>query len=226
MFNSPHKIKFSASWDLLLKEEFARPYFALLRKRIRAEYETKKVHPDPSRIFRAFELCAPEDIKVVILGQDPYHTPGVADGLAFSSFPGNPIPPSLENVYKEIDREFGVICPRTPDLTSWAMQGVLLLNTSLTVGSGKANSHAQLGWSEFTDAVVRTVSDNSVNVVFMLWGNNARAKRTLIDVSKHLILESAHPSPLSAHKGFLGNGHFHKANEYLRTHGRGEIRWC
>ena len=214
------------AWKLLLCDEFEKSYFKALREKVREEYLTKKIYPQPSNIFRAFDLCAPKDVRVVILGQDPYHTPGVADGLAFSSFPTNPIPPSLENIYKEIESEFGIKCVRTPDLTSWATQGVLLLNTSLTVESGIANSHAEIGWHQFTDAVIHAVSQNYANVVFMLWGNNARAKRALIDASKHLILESAHPSPLSAYKGFFGNGHFKNANEYLKKHQGGSILWC
>lgn len=219
-------VRIAPSWKHLLEEEFEKPYFKELRTKVREAYLSKKVYPEPSRIFRAFDLCAPEDVRVVILGQDPYHTPGVADGLAFSSFSENSIPPSLENIYKEIETEFGVKCARTPDLSPWAEQGVLLLNTSLTVASGIANSHAEFGWHQFTDAVIHAVSENCANVVFMLWGNNARAKRALIDASKHLILESAHPSPLSAYKGFFGNEHFKNANSYLEAHHRGTITWC
>jgi uracil-DNA glycosylase len=177
-------------------------------------------------MFRAFESASPKEVRVVILGQDPYHTPAVADGLAFSSFSTNPIPPSLLNIYKEIEAEFHTPCAHTPDLSHWAEQGVLLLNASLTVESGKANSHAAFGWHEFTDAVIESVSRECTHVVFLLWGNYAREKRTLIDATKHLILESPHPSPLSAHRGFLGNNHFKKANEYLEKHGRGTISWC
>lgn len=218
-------IKISAAWEPLFREEFKAPYFEALRERVRSEYLSKKICPHPSRVFRAFELCPPKEVRVVILGQDPYHTPGVADGLAFSSFPQNPIPPSLLNMYKEIESEFGVACERTPDLTRWARQGVLLLNASLTVESGRANSHVEFGWHAFTDAVIRIISRECTHVVFLLWGNYAREKRTLIDASKHLVLESAHPSPLSAHKGFFGNGHFKKVNEYLSKHDRGEIAW-
>jgi uracil-DNA glycosylase len=177
-------------------------------------------------MFRAFDLCAPKDVRVVILGQDPYHTPGVADGLAFSSFPQNSVPPSLLNMHKEIEAEFGTTCARTPDLTRWATQGVLLLNTALTVQSGVANSHADYGWHMFTDAVIQVISNECEHVVFLLWGNNARQKHSLIDALKHCILESAHPSPLSAYKGFFGNDHFKKANEYLEQHQRGAISWC
>ena len=227
MQHSAHgDVRIAPSWKPLLEGEFEKPYFKELRTKVREAYLSKKIYPEPSRIFRAFDLCTPEDVRVVILGQDPYHTPGVADGLAFSSFPENPVPPSLENVYKEIEAEFGVTCVRTPELSLWAKQGVLLLNTALTVESGIANSHAEIGWHQFTDAVICAVSENCTNVVFMLWGNNARTKRTLIDPSKHLILESAHPSPLSAYKGFFGNNHFKSANAYLETHNRGDITWC
>lgn len=219
-------VRIAPEWESLLKGDFIQPYFQALRERVRAAYLKEKVFPHPSRMFRAFELCAPQEVRVVILGQDPYHTPGVADGLAFSSFPENPVPPSLENIYKEIEQEFGCACPRTPDLSHWAKQGVLLLNASLTVESGHANSHVEFGWHEFTDAVIRTISRECEHVVFLLWGNYARQKRTLIDPSKHLILESPHPSPLSAHKGFFGNGHFKSANAYLEKHDRGKVNWC
>ena len=218
-------VKIAPEWELLLQEEFTKPYFLVLRGKVRTAYLSSKVHPHPSRMLRAFAMCAPKDVRVVILGQDPYHTPGVADGLAFSSFPTNPVPPSLLNIYKEIGAEFGVAPPPTPDLTERAKQGVLLLNASLTVRSGIANSHAEYGWHEFTDAVIRILSHDCEHVVFMLWGNYARQKRTFVDVTKHLILESPHPSPLSAHKGFFGNNHFKKANEYLSEHGEKAIDW-
>ncbi|OGZ08117.1 MAG: uracil-DNA glycosylase [Candidatus Lloydbacteria bacterium RIFCSPHIGHO2_02_FULL_54_17] len=220
------KVKIAPAWEPLLQEEFAQAYFRELREKVRMAYLKDRVFPHPSRMFRAFELCAPKDVRVVILGQDPYHTPGVADGLAFSSFFKNPVPPSLENIYNEIEAEFGCVCPRTPELTHWAEQGVLLLNASLTVLAGRANSHADLGWHEFTDAVIGVVSRECDHVVFLLWGNYARQKRPLIDASKHLVLESPHPSPLSAHKGFFGNDHFKKANEYLEKNGRKSIDWC
>lgn len=219
-------VKIAPTWEPLLEEEFAKPYFTLLRKKVREAYMTKKVFPPPTTMFRAFDLCAPEHVRVVILGQDPYHTPGVADGLAFSSLPHNPVPPSLLNMYKEIEAEYGCVCPRSPDLSNWAEQGVLLLNASLTVESGQANSHVDFGWHEFTDAVIRIVSREEEHVVFLFWGSYARAKRGLVDESKHFVLESPHPSPLSAHKGFLGNGHFRAANEYLKEWDRGEIVWC
>lgn len=212
-------------WKALLSEEFVLPYFSELREKVRAAYVAGPVFPPPQKIFRAFELCAPADVRVVILGQDPYHTPGVADGLAFSSLEGNPVPPSLQNIYKEIESEFGEPPLLSPDLTRWAKQGVLLLNASLSVASGDANSHASLGWHDFTDAVIRVIDAHCDHVVFILWGNFARQKGTMIDRKKHLILESPHPSPLSAHKGFFGNGHFQKANAYLTEHGRGTIDW-
>jgi len=219
-------IAISTSWEIFLHDELAKPYFVKLRESMSDAYRSGPVFPSAQNIFRAFELCAPDDVKVVILGQDPYHTPGVADGLAFSSFPQNPIPPSLKNIYKEIENEFGYTCEPTPDLSRFASQGVLLLNASLTVQSGLANSHALFGWHTFTNAVISIISRECEHVVFVLWGNYAREKRTLIDGTKHLILESPHPSPLSAHRGFFGNGHFKKANEYLKRHGKREIVWC
>lgn len=220
------EVGIAVAWESLLNEEFAQPYFKELSEKVRKAYLSHEVFPHSSRMFRAFDMCTPSEVRVVILGQDPYHTPGVADGLAFSSFPENPVPPSLLNVYKEIEAEFSVSCVRSPDLTHWAEQGVLLLNASLTVESGVANSHVDYGWHTFTDAVIRIVSRECEHVVFLLWGNHARQKRELIDTSKHLILESPHPSPLSAHKGFFGNNNFKKANTYLEQQGRGAITWC
>lgn len=219
------EVQISKAWMGLLSHEFDKEYFVKLRDTVRAEYLTKTVFPHPTKVFRAFELVAPHEVKVVILGQDPYHTPKVADGLAFSSLDGNPIPPSLLNMFKEIESEFGYSCERNPDLTRWAKQGVLLLNASLSVRSGEANSHADLGWHTFTDAVIRAISEGERHIVFMLWGAFANKKRELVDAQKHLILSSVHPSPLSAHRGFFGNNHFKTANEYLKNMGRGEIDW-
>lgn len=224
MDSSPH-VKIAEEWKALLQEEFSKPYFKELAGKVREEYLKGPVFPHPSKVFRAFELVSPKEVKVVILGQDPYHTPGVADGLAFSSLPKNPIPPSLHNMFKEIENEFEITCEKNPDLTRWAQQGVLLLNASLSVRAGEANSHQDYGWHIFTDAVMRAISDKEKNAVFMLWGAFARKKEALIDWEKHLVLKSAHPSPLSAHKGFFGNGHFKEANLYLKENGRGEIDW-
>ncbi|HEY4511184.1 MAG TPA: uracil-DNA glycosylase [Candidatus Paceibacterota bacterium] len=219
------QVKIAPAWRALLEEEFSKSYFVELSGKVREEYLKGPVFPHPSKVFRAFELVSPKDVKVVILGQDPYHTPGVADGLAFSTLARNPIPPSLLNMFKEIEAEFGTSCERNPDLTRWAKQGVLLLNASLSVRAGEANSHAEYGWNLFTDAIISALSDKCEHVVFLLWGAFAGKKDFLIDNSKHLVLKSAHPSPLSAHKGFLGNGHFKKANEYLEKSGRVPIVW-
>lgn len=218
-------IKLREEWKTLLSEEFSKPYFNELREKVRQAYLSGKVFPKPTDIFRAFDLVTPADVKVVILGQDPYHTPGVAHGLAFSTHSGNQIPPSLLNIFKEIEAEYGQPANRDPDLTRWATQGVLLLNASLSVAAGQANSHESFGWHQFTDAAIKALSDKEEDIVFMLWGSFAQKKEALIDWTKHLVLKSAHPSPLSAHRGFLGNGHFKQANEYLKTHDRGEIDW-
>lgn len=219
------EVKIAPEWRALLEEEFSKPYFQKLSSEVRAEYLKGPVFPPPQKVFRAFELVKPNDVKVVILGQDPYHTPGVADGLAFSTVPGNQVPPSLQNIFKEIKAEFSVVDDKNPDLTRWAKQGVLLLNASLSVRAHSANSHSDMGWHIFTDAVIHAISEEYEHVVFMLWGAFAGKKQDLIDLQKHLILTSPHPSPLSAHRGFLGNNHFKLANEYLREHGRGEINW-
>lgn len=218
-------IKLPESWKSLLAAEFGKEYWSSLSARVREEYLSKRVFPNPKHIFRALESCAPNDVKVVILGQDPYHTPGVADGLAFSTLPGNPVPPSLQNIFKEIASEYGTTPSVDPELSRWAMQGVLLLNASLSVRSGEANSHAEYGWHEFTDAIIRAISANEERVVFMLWGAFAQKKEALIDFQKHCVLKAPHPSPLSAHRGFLGCGHFKAANVYLKAHGRDEIDW-
>jgi len=218
-------VRIPPQWKELIAEEFEKPYWGELAERVRSEYLSRSVFPHPSRVFRALELVQPQEVKVVILGQDPYHTPGVADGLAFSSFPQNPIPPSLLNMFNEIEKEFGITCEKDPDLTRWAVQGVLLLNASLSVRSGEANSHADYGWHAFTDAISAALSEKEAHIAFMLWGAFAGKKEVLIDWTKHLVLKSAHPSPLSAHRGFFGNGHFKRANEYLKEHWRTEIDW-
>lgn len=211
-------------WKALLKEELIKPYFKKLSEKVRSEYLEQPVLPPPSCIFRAFELVTPETVRVVIIGQDPYHTPGVADGLAFSTHSENNVPPSLQNIFKEIESEYGTV-NKDPNLTRWATQGVLLLNASLSVRAGEANSHAEYGWHVFTDAIITQLSQTQEHIVFLLWGAFAGKKEILIDKEKHLVLKSAHPSPLSAHKGFLGNNHFIQANTYLAQHGEKEIQW-
>ncbi len=217
-------IKISEEWDEVLKEEFSSKTYLELREFLKKEYSTKTIFPDMYNIFYALKLTPLKDIKVVILGQDPYHEQGQAMGLSFSVPNNVKIPPSLVNIFKEIKSEYGYNL-NTGDLTGWAKQGVLLLNAVLTVREGVANSHKDKGWEYFTDAVVKKVSDLTSGVVFILWGANARKKACLIDKSKHLILESAHPSPLSAYNGFFGCGHFKKANEYLKKTGKTQIDW-
>jgi len=224
--NTASDVRIPPAWRGLLEDEFKKPYFSDLASKVRAEYLSGMVFPPPQKIFRAFELCQPQSVRVVILGQDPYHTPGVADGLAFSTSATSRVPPSLQNIFKEIEEEFGGPCNNNPDLTRWAEQGVLLLNASLSVRSGVANSHADYGWHSFTDAIILALSSNCEHVVFMLWGSFAGKKESLVDWTRHLVLKSPHPSPLSAHRGFFGNSHFKQANEYLKEHGRGEIDWC
>ncbi len=223
--NNNNKIKIPPAWKALIEEELSKSYFKELTDRVRAEYLSGAVFPHPSKIFRAFDYFEPNETKVVILGQDPYHTPGVAHGLSFSTESSNPIPPSLQNIFKEIELEYGQPVNKDPDLTRWAKQGVLLLNASLTVKAGLANSHAEYGWHIFTDAVIKALSEKQEHVVFMLWGAFAGKKEAEIDFLKHHILKAPHPSPLSAHKGFLGCGHFKEANEYLKQSGRTEIDW-
>ncbi len=212
------------SWKPFLEAEFAKPYFVELSNFLHSAYETKKVFPAKPQVFRAFTTDL-DQVKVVILGQDPYHTPGVAHGLAFSVPSSQPIPPSLVNIYKEIDAEYGKHANATGNLSAWQEQGVLLLNNVLTVEAHKAGSHRGKGWEIFTEATVRHLNEKCEHLVFILWGRDARSKKPLIDTSKHLVLESAHPSPLSAHNGFFGNGHFRKANEFLLANGMPEIVW-
>lgn len=212
------------SWKPFLKAEFAKDYFKQLSQFLHTAYAEVPVFPAKSQVFRAFssDLNA---VKVVILGQDPYHTPGAAHGLAFSVPSSQPIPPSLINIYKEIDSEFGDHALRNGNLKPWQDQGVLLLNNVLTVEAHRAGSHRGKGWEQFTEATVKYLNNERDHLVFMLWGRDARSKSSWIDQSKHLILESPHPSPLSAHAGFFGNGHFRKANEFLEQHGMTQIVW-
>ncbi len=218
-------IKIEESWNQVLKEEFNKPYFQQLINFVKEEYATKTIFPPGPLIFRAFNECPFDKLKVVILGQDPYHTPGVANGLAFSANPDNRIPPSLLNIYKEIKNDLGNPIPDNPDLTKWAQQGVLLLNATLTVRKGEAGSHQKKGWEEFTDNVIKIISDKKENLVFILWGAYAQKKEILIDNTKHFIIKSPHPSPFSADRGFFGSKPFSKTNAYLEEKGLTPINW-
>ena len=219
------EVKIEQSWKNALASEFEKPYFASLVRFLHEEKASgRKVFPPGSQIFRAFELTPVPQVKVVILGQDPYHGPGQAHGLSFSVPEGVPAPPSLKNIFKEIETDLGVTMSGYPNLENWARQGVLLLNAVLTVRCAEAASHSKIGWQEFTDAVIRYISDNCEGVVFMLWGNFARTKSELIDHSRHYVLEAAHPSPL-ARGAFFGCKHFSKANAYLTNIGRTPIDW-
>ena len=219
------EVKIEQSWKEALKGEFDKPYFVSLVNFLRQEKASGKViYPPGSQIFRAFDLTPVQDVKVVILGQDPYHGPGQAHGLSFSVPSGVPAPPSLKNIFKEIETDLGVRMSGHPNLESWARQGVLLLNAVLTVRAAEAASHSRIGWQEFTDAVIKYISDNCEGVVFMLWGNFARGKSELIDRSRHCVLEAAHPSPL-ARGAFFGCRHFSQANNYLLSTSRTPINW-
>ncbi|OYW17421.1 MAG: uracil-DNA glycosylase [Sphingobacteriales bacterium 12-47-4] len=220
-------VKIEGSWKQALKAEFDKPYFKQIVLHIKTEKgQGKTIYPPGSRIFHAFDQTPIDQLKVVILGQDPYHGAGQAHGLSFSVPNGVPPPPSLINIFKEIQTDIGVDPPRHGNLEHWAKQGVLLLNASLTVRAGEPMSHSKIGWAVFTDTVIKTISEKKKHVVFMLWGKFAREKKILIDTSKHLVLESAHPSPLSAHNGFFGSRHFSKANEYLVKNRIEPIDWC
>lgn len=216
---------FNNGWDAALEDEFEKPYFKELLEKVDEEYSKYKIYPPRGKIFSALKHCDINDVKVVILGQDPYHEEGQAHGMCFSVLPGVDIPPSLKNIYKEIEAEYGFVPPNHGCLVSWSNQGVLLLNTTLTVREHQANSHSKFGWQKFTDRIIQEVNKQEKPVVFILWGGNARSKKAFIDSSKHLVLESAHPSPLSAWQGFFGNNHFKKTNEFLKLHGREEINW-
>lgn len=218
-------VKIEPSWREALQSEFDQPYFAALAQQLHAEKAAgRTIFPPGGQIFRAFDLCPLEQTKVVILGQDPYHGYGQAMGLCFSVPQGVPAPPSLKNIFKEIESDLGVRMSGSPDLTPWARQGVLLLNAVLTVRAGEPTSHSGLGWQTFTDAVIRTVSERRDGVVFLLWGNYARGKAPLIDGARHLVLEAAHPSPL-ARGAFFGCRHFSRCNDYLAAHGQVPIDW-
>ena len=212
------------SWKDFLRSEFEKPYFLELAQFLHAEYENKTIFPPKKLVFSAFTTDL-NDVKVVILGQDPYHTPGAAEGLAFSVPSNQPVPPSLVNIYKEIDSDIGHHANHSGSLRAWQRQGVLLLNTVLTVEAHRAGSHRGKGWEIFTTATIEYLNQVRPHLVFILWGRDARNKKSLIDASRHLILESPHPSPLSAYNGFFGNHHFSRANQFLKEHGMEEIEW-
>lgn len=219
-------VKIDNSWREHIGAEFEKPYFSALTDFVRHEYTTTTCYPPGSLIFNAFNLCPFDRVKVVIIGQDPYHEPGQAQGLSFSVPEGVPFPPSLQNIFKEIQLDLGKPMPPTGDLTRWAEQGVLLLNATLTVRAHQAATHQRHGWEQFTDAAIRALNAERENLVFILWGGYARSKAQLIDRSRHLVLESVHPSPLSANRGgWFGNHHFSQCNAYLREHGEQEIDW-
>ena len=218
-------VKIEASWKKMLQDEFGKEYFTKLREFVKGEYQHAIVYPAPKNIFRAFELCPFDKVEVVILGQDPYHGPKQANGLCFAVSEGVPLPPSLQNIFKEIESDLGKkLVHKTGDLERWANQGVLLLNATLTVKARTAGSHQGKGWEEFTDAVIRKLSEERENLVFILWGNYAKAKGAHIDRTRHLVIESAHPSPFSATR-FFGSKPFSKTNEYLKEHNKKPIQW-
>ena len=218
-------VEIGPSWKAQLKDEFEKEYFVSLSDFVRSEYKTQTVYPPGKLIFNAFNSCPFDKLKVVILGQDPYHGPGQAHGLCFSVNDGIRIPPSLRNIYKELNADVGKEIPASGNLSSWANQGVLLLNATLTVRASEAGSHQKKGWEQFTDAVISKISEQKENVVFILWGNYAISKSKLIDSGKHLLLTSVHPSPLSASRGYFGNHHFSRTNEYLGKNGQDSVKW-
>ena len=218
-------VKIDESWKKRLQSEFDKPYFEKLTNFVRNEYKIHRIFPPAPLIFNAFDSCPFNKVEVVIIGQDPYHEPGQAHGLCFSVNDGVQIPPSLVNIFKEIERSTGKPVSQSGNLSRWANQGVLLLNATLTVEAHRAGSHQGKGWETFTDAAIRTLADEKENLVFILWGNYAQQKGALINPARHLILKSVHPSPLSAYRGFIGNNHFILANQYLKEHAKTEIDW-
>lgn len=219
-------VKIEESWRLRLQQEFDKPYFEQLTQWVRQEYQQTTCYPPGPLIFNAFNLCPFDRVKVVILGQDPYHEPGQAHGLSFSVQDGVPFPPSLQNIFKEIHDDLGTPIPTSGNLTRWARQGVLLLNASLTVRAHMANSHSRLGWQQFTDAAIRALAAEREHLVYLLWGGYAHGKAYMIDRQKNLVLESVHPSPLSANRGgWFGNHQFSQANAYLQAHGEEPVLW-
>ncbi len=218
-------VKIEASWKKVLQEEFNKAYFADLVNFVKNEYATKTIYPPGALIFNAFDQCPFDKVKVVIIGQDPYHGPGQAHGLCFSVNDGVRFPPSLVNIFKEIERDLGIPIPESGNLIRWAHQGVLMINATLTVEAHKAGSHQGKGWEVFTDAVIRILAEQKEHLVFMLWGNYAQQKAAFVNPNKHLILKTVHPSPLSAFRGFIGSRHFSAANEYLVEKGDIAIKW-
>ena len=218
-------VKIDESWKLRLSDEFEKPYFKSLTDFVRQEYSTRTIYPPAKLIFNAFDQCPFHQVKVVIVGQDPYHEPGQAHGLCFSVNDGVQIPPSLVNIYKEINNDLGLPIPKSGNLERWSRQGVLLLNATLTVRAHQAGSHQYKGWEEFTDSAIYHLANERENLVFILWGAYAQRKGESIDANRHLVLKSPHPSPLSAHRGFFGNKHFSKANDYLLANGLSPINW-
>lgn len=219
------QVKIADSWKNYLNEEFQKPYFEDLIRFVKEETTSNSIFPQGKHIFNAFEKCPFQNVEVVILGQDPYHGPGQANGLAFSVNDGVKPPPSLVNIFKEIKNDLGKEIPKSGNLERWAEQGVLLLNATLTVRANTPGSHQKKGWEEFTDAAIKKISEEHSNLVFMLWGAYAQKKGIIIDGNKHLVLKAPHPSPFSAHSGFFGCKHFSKANEYLLKHGKKPIEW-
>lgn len=218
-------VRIDESWRQVLQPEFDKPYFELLADFVRHAYATHTCFPPAGQIFRAFDLCPFDKVRVVIIGQDPYHDVNQAHGLCFSVQDGVPVPPSLVNIYKELNRDLGKPIPSSGNLTHWAEQGVLLLNATLTVEAHKAGSHQGKGWEELTDAAILALNNHRSNIVFMLWGSYAQRKGQFIDRRRHLVLTTVHPSPLSAYRGFIGCGHFSQANNYLQQHGQAPIAW-
>ncbi|GET33874.1 uracil-DNA glycosylase 2 [Prolixibacter bellariivorans] len=218
-------VKIEESWKKVLNEEFDQPYFETLVQFVKDEYARHKVYPPGKWMFNAFDTCSFDDVKVVVLGQDPYHGPGQAHGLCFSVQDGVAFPPSLQNIFKELDNDLNIPMPRSGNLERWAHQGVFLLNATLTVRARQAGSHQNKGWETFTDAVVRKLAEEKEHLVFLLWGAYAQRKGEFIDTNKHLVLKAPHPSPFSADRGFFGCRHFSKTNAYLEQHGKTPIEW-
>lgn len=219
------EVRLEKSWKELLKDEFDKPYFAGLSKFIHDEYKSNTIYPPPKYIFNALDSLPVDKVKVVIIGQDPYHEPGQAHGLSFSVPDGIDLPPSLQNIYKELAADLGVEPRKTGNLDRWVKEGVLLLNATLTVRAHQAGSHQNKGWEQFTDAIIHRLAETRENLVFILWGNYAQRKGAFIDTTKHLVIKSAHPSPLSAYNGFFNSKPFSKTNQYLEAHGETPIHW-